>query len=799
MLKNHLKIAIRNLVRNKVTGFINIFGLALGIACCLLILMYVTDEKSYDQWLPDSERIYRVAMDISNAQGEQMLFAPTAGPLAPVLKDYPQVEQATRLVNPFSESVQISSGKDKIFYETGFYWADPNIFEVFPFEFLAGLPTNALQAPYDLVLTREMVEKYFSVKEDFGRLIGQSIKRDTTAYRITGVIENIPHNTSFKPDFIASLKESEGNSLLTNWHATVYHNFIKLQKGTDVQAFEQQIEKIADNYVGEQIKENQQSYTYFLQPLTDIHLHSKLRYEFSKNNSHQYVQIFGWVALFVLLLACINFINLTTAYAIRQAKEVGVRKAIGSMRSQLVAQFLTETLLTSTIAAGIALGLVTFALPYFNDIADKTFIVADFWSSRFVALLPIITLSVGLLAGIYPALVLSGFRPAQVLRGSFAAPSKGSGNLRSTLVVLQFAISIALIAGTVVLSNQVQYLKQQNLGFNQEQMLVVTAPRSPQLAQNYIAVRQEMSQLAGVNAVCITGNLPGKSFGNNLIFLQGDRDKSTDMQLMSIDEAFLDTYEIPLLAGRNLSENVPEDLTRNVLINEAALPYYGWEKPEEALGQTFDGGWGTVVGVVQNFHFNSLHKEVLPMEMFFSQRRFSYLTLNVSTASLDELLPAVKAKWTALVPDTPLDYAFLDETFNRQYRFEDRLTSLFKIFGGLAIFIACLGLFGLAAFAAERRTKEIGIRKVLGASVGNIVGLLSKDFLQLIVLSLLLATPLTWYFMENWLQDFAYRISVQWWVFALAGVGAISIAFLTVGYQSIKAALVNPIHSLKSE
>ena len=799
MLKNHLKIAIRNLLRNKATGFINIFGLALGMACCLLILTYVTDEKSYDRWLPDADRIYRIAMDISNTEGESMLFAPTAGPLAAAVKDYPQVEQTARLVPPFSESVQISASKDKIFYETGFYWADPSLFELFPFKFLAGLPTTALDAPKDIVLTREMAEKYFAVQDDFDRLLGQSLYKDTMLYRITGIIENIPTNTSFQPDFIASMKELEGSDLINNWHATVYHNFVKLKSATDALAFEEQIKKIADKYVGESIKAQGQSYTYFLQALTNIHLHSKLRYEFSKNNSHRYVQIFALVALFVLLLACINFINLTTAYAVRRAKEVGVRKAIGSMRSQLLAQFLTETLLTSTIAALIALGLVALALPSFNDIADKAFVQADFWSSRFIWLLPLITIVVGILAGAYPAFILSDFKPAEALRGSFSGKSKTSGQLRSALVVFQFAISIALIAGTLVLSKQVQFLKKQNLGFKQEQMLVVSAPRSSKLAQNYTAIREEVSKLAGVNGACITGNLPGKTFGNNLIFLQGDRNKSTDMQLMSIDEAFLKTYEIPLLAGRNLSENIPEDLTRNVLINEAALPHFGWSSPDEALGQTFEGGWGTIVGVVKNFHYNSLHQEILPLEMFFSPRRSSYLSLNVSTASIDELLPTLKTAWTTLVPDTPFDYAFLDETFDRQYRFEDRLMSLFRIFGGLAIFIACLGLFGLAAFAAEQRTKEIGIRKVLGASMGNIVGLLSKDFLQLVFLALLLAAPFTYYFMEQWLQDFAYRIDIQWWVFILAGLGAMGIAFLIVGFQGLKAALVNPIESLKSE
>ncbi len=799
MIKNYLKIAFRSLLRNKVTGAINIFGLALGMACCFTILMYVTDERNYDRWLPNADQVYRVAIDITNAQGEHLLFAPVSGTLAAALEDYPQVEQSLRLLNPSAEMVPMSSQEDKIFYETGFFWADPNVFEVFQFEFIEGLPTTALEAPNDIVLTREMAEKYFSIKSNFGQLINQTIKKDTTEYRITGIIENIPSNTSFKPGFIASLKEYEGLGFVQNWHATIFQTFVKLKKGTDAAAFEQQIRKIADNYVGEEIKSNQQDYTYFIQPLTSIHLHSDLRYEFSKNNSHTYVQLFGWVALFILLLACINFINLTTAYATKRAKEVGVRKTNGALRSQLIGQFLTETVLISTLAAVIALAMVSFSLPWFNSIADKQFTQSSIWDSQFVWLLPVIIGVSGLLAGFYPAFTLSKFRPATVLRGSFLGKSGSHSHIRNGLVVLQFSISVALIVGVMVLSEQVQYLKNQNLGYNQNQMLVLSAPRSNTLIQNYAAIRTELSKLSGVNQVCMTGKVPGKTFGNNLISLKGDKNKSTDMRLMQIDDKFLDTYGIPIVAGRNLDEKNNEDLSQNILINEAALPFYGWSSPEEALGQTFGGGWGTIVGVVKNFHFNSLHSEVLPLEMYFNQRRFSYVTLNVATSAIDQLLPALKSKWKTLVPGAPFDYAFLDETFDQQYRFEDRLTSLFQVFGGLAIFIACLGLFGLAAFTAEQRTKEIGIRKVLGAGVENVVFLLSRNFLKLIGISFLLATPLALYFLQEWLSGYAYRIELDASYFIIAGIIAVGIAFFTVSFHSLKAAMANPVKSLRSE
>lgn len=799
MFQNHLKIAFRNLTRNKMISSINIFGLALGMACCFIILMYVVDEKSYDSWLPDSEQIYRASIDIKNAQGEQLLFAPVSGTLARAMTDYPQVEQATRLLPPFAEHVPMGVQDEKVFYETGFYWADPNVFDLFQFDFLAGLPNTALQAPRDIVLTRDMAEKYFSIKDDFNRILDLTIKKDTTEYSIKGVIENLPSNTSFKPDFIASLKEFEGRSFLDNWHATMFHTFVKLKKGTDAKAFEEQIRNIADNYVKDEIEANAQEYAYFLQPITSIHLHSNLRHEFSKNNSYKYIQIFSLVALFVLLLACINFINLTTAYATRRAKEVGVRKTSGALPSQLVAQFLTETILTSCIAAVLAISLVTFALPWFNSIADKEFTQASLLVNQIFYLLPAIVVLVGLLAGAYPALTMSKFKPVQVLRGSFLGKMAGNSNLRSGLVVVQFSISAALIIAVMVLSEQTRFLKNQNLGFDQEQLMVLNAPRNISLINNYSAIRTELGNLPGVNDVCVTGIVPGKSFGNNLISLKGDQNKSADMQLMQIDDQFLDTYKIELAAGRNLSEKNNEDLSQNILINEAALPFYGWENPEEALGQTFDGGWGTIVGVVKNFHFNSLHKEVLPLEMYYGQNRFSYVSLNVTTAGLDELLPKLKSSWASLLPNTPFDYAFLNESFDKQYRFEDRLMSLFKVFGVLAILIACLGLFGLTTFMAEQRTKEIGIRKVLGATTSGIVALLSKDFLKLIFIALIFAFPFAYYFMNEWLLDFAYRINIQWWIFALSGVLAVGVALLTVSFQSIRAALANPVESLRSE
>ncbi len=802
MFANYLKTAWRNLLRNKLTGGINILGLSLGMGCCLLILLYVTHERSYDRWLPDADRIYRVTMDITNTPAnEHMLFAPASGTLAPALMDFPQVEVATRIVPPFSESVPMGDGKEKIFYETGFVWADPNVFEIFDFEFLAGLPGAALQAPRDLVITRFMAEKYFGVTGNFDRLLGLTIRKDTAQYRITAVIGDIPENTSFRPDFIASLKEHEGNPLIENWHANVFHTFIRLAKNTDVAAFGNQIRHIADRYVGDEIKGNQQNYAYNLQPLTDIHLHSDLRFEMSKNNSWRQVQIFGLVAFVVLLLACINFVNLATARASRRAREVGIRKTTGARRSQLAFQFLGETLLMSFFSLAIALALVKLALPWFNQLADKQFSFADIWQSDFVWWVVGVALITGLLAGSYPAMALSRFKPVEALKshpGKFATAG-GASPLRNGLVMAQFAISFVLMVATAVISRQLDYLKTQNLGFDDEQMLVLHAPGNAELSGKYAAVRDELAKIPGVSSVSVTGIVPGKTFANNKVSLESDETKSTDMQLMPIDEKFLEAYGIELVAGRNLSEKIELDLSDNVLINESALAAYGWRSPEEALGKVFGGGWGTVVGVVRDFHFNSLHTKVLPLEMYFNKRRFSYVSLKIDAAGLDRTLADIKSKWASLVPSAPFNFSFLDEDFNRQYQAEERLSTLVMVFSALAIFIAALGLFGLATFIAEQRIKEIGIRKVLGATTAGIVGLLCKNFLKLVLAAILLATPVAWYFMRHWLADFAFRIDIGWEIFAVVGIAALAIAFFTIGFQSVKAALVNPARSLKNE
>ncbi|GJM35669.1 MAG: ABC transporter permease [Saprospiraceae bacterium] len=799
MIQNYLKITLRRLFKDRAYTLLNIAGLALGMSCFLLIALYVLEEKNYDRWMPGHEQVQRIAMDITTVQGDHLFFAPASGTLAGALMEYPQVEAATRILPASNERLLVTSeDRQQKFYESGLFYADANIFEVFSYPLMEGDPATALSEPMSIVVSAEVANRFFGKRESY---LGQVLVIENQPYIINGVLKDLPATTSFRPQIMASMEEFKGRRFLENWHATIFHTFIKTGVEVDVAAFEQQIAHIANKYVEKEIKNNAQGYRYFIQPLASIHLHSDLRYEFSKNNSATYLNIFILIALFILFIAGVNFVNLATARATRRAKEVGVRKVTGANRSQLIGQFLGESLMVSALAACLAFVLVQLALPMFNFIADKQLASTDLFASSFIALAVAVTLLAGLLAGAYPAWYLSRFEPAAIFQDKIAGRQGGLW-LRNSLVVGQFVISIFIIVATLVVGKQLSFLKQQSLGFDQEQMLVVHAPGGSMIGQKLGVLRQTFASHPAVSGVSASATIPGRGTSNNLIKSQEDPSRSTDMQLIQVDEDFLETYNIPLLAGRNISESLPSDTTgdlQSVLINEACLPVFGWQKPEEAIGKIFDGGWGTVIGVVKDFHYTSLQTEVAPLMMFYSPRSFEYLTLKVNTTNLSETMASLEQTWKAQVTSHPFTYFFLDEDFNKQYSSETRLGRLFNAFSLIAIMIACLGLFGLAAYSITQRTKEIGIRKVLGASVSSVVGLLSKDFLKLVIVAIIIAMPLAWLFMNRWLEDFAYRINLQWWLFALAGAGALAIAFLTVSFQSIKAALANPVKSLRSE
>ena len=805
MFKNYFKIAFRNFSRKKNYSLLNTIGLGIGMACCLLILLYIIDERSYDKWISGHEQVHRVAIDIKTQNETHILFAPTSATLAPALKEYPQIEEATRVLSFPTDDRLISDGGEKKFFEKEYYRVDPNFFRVFPYKALAGNLDNALAEPNTIVIDQTMAKKYFGVSTDYSSVIGKTLisVSNGKTYAIRGVIEDVPANSIMRPHFLASLKELDSNrALMDNWHSTMFTTFIKVTPGTDIAALENQISHIADKYVGNEIKRNNQEYRYFIQPLTSIHLHSDLRYELSKNNSITYITIFTVAAIFILLIACINFINLATARAIHRSREVGVRKVVGARRWQLIIQFLAESIVSSLIGLFFAMVLVLLALPWFNSVAEKNLDSSFLYSPVFLTSAILVTITCGLLAGFYPALILSYFKPVETLKSRTTSGGRAAGFLRNGLVVGQFSISIIIIVATIIVSRQLNYLKEQNLGFDKEQMLVLYAPGGRFLADKYAVVREEIKKHPSVLSVAVTNTVPGKGTGNNLVQLKNDPSKGTDMQLMSIDEEFLKTYNIKLLAGRNIDERNAEDTSgdeQNVLINEAALPFFGWKKPEEAIGNLFGGGWGRVVGVIKDFHVTSLQTKVAPMELYYARFNYAYVTVKVKTKDIGQTIASLENKWKDLTSTHPFTYFFLDEEFERQYKFENRLEKLFTVFSFIAILVACLGLFGLAAHTIGNRTKEISIRKVLGASVSGITTMLSIKFMLLVLISAVVAIPVSWWLMNTWLQDFAFKVNLSPWVFIVASLSALVIALLTVSFQAVKAAIANPVKSLRSE
>lgn len=799
MINMYFIPGIRALVKQRGYSLINIGGLALGIASTLLILLYVSHEKSYDLWINDAERVHRLSLDVTAQNGDHLLFAPITPMAATVLPEFSQVEAVTRIFKARESQSLISDGKEKKFYETGFVWADPNIFSIFQYPLLAGNAETVLDAPNTVVLTQSMARKYFGIQSDWEAVLQQTLVINSKTYQVTGVMEDLPENTSFRPDFIGSLKEYEGKGIMKNWHSTMFQTFVKLKPGADEQAMNSFIADLADKYVGDEIKANKQNYRFFLQPLSSIHLHSDLRHELSKNNSALYLNIFLFAAVFILLIACFNFVNLTTAMARQRAKEIGVRKVIGAQKKQLVLQFFLESFLICLVAAVLAFVLIQFSLPWFNNVASKSLQVGDLYSPSFLLMAFGVIILTALLSGIYPALILSGYSPITALTNRFLGGNTSGKYLRSGLVVVQFTISIVIIISTVVISKQLNFLQSRDTGFDKEQLLIINAPGGGMLRQKFKVLREELGKNKSVESVSVSGSVPGRPLGNNLVTLKSDKSKSTDMQLMQIDEHFLSTYKIPMVAGRNISERLKEDTTgdeQGVLINETAALQYGWKNPEDALGQIFGGGWGKVIGVTKDFNFNSLQTSIVPLEMYYDARSFDFITLKIHTSNLTNTLSQLESTWRSIVDTHPFNYFFLDDEFNKQYVFEQRMKNLFAGFSFTAIIIACLGLFGLSTYTIFLRTKEIGMRKVLGASITDIAGLLSKDFLKLVAGAILLAIPLGWWAMNYWLKSFAYRIELTGWIFILSGTLALLLSFITVIFQAFKASYRNPVKQL---
>jgi putative ABC transport system permease protein len=806
MLKNYLKIALRNLWKNKSFSAINILGLATGLATCLLIVLYVVDELSYDRFNKKAERIYRVDADIRLGGGDLHL-ATNSDPMGATLKkDYPQVEEYTR-VYASSGSKLIKKGTQFI-EEQDVAHVDSTFFNVFTLPAIEGDTRTALNEPNTVVITETAAKKYFGTTHALGKII----EADKTPYKVTAVIKDVPRASHFHFDFLFSMDNVD-----YGWGNYTSHNFqtyIVLKEGTDYKAFQKNFKTVIEKYVLPQAKQFIQvssmeeferagnKLEYSLTPLLHIHLRSDRYPELSTNGNIQYVYIFSAVAFFVLLIACINFMNLSTARSANRAKEVGIRKVLGTERKTLVAQFLIESTLTVLIALILAIGVATLVLPLFNDIAAKSLSIKELASGKILPFLLLLPFAVGLLAGSYPALFLSRFKPIAVLKGSVSTGFKKS-SLRSALVVFQFAISIVLIIGTIIVYSQLRYIQTKNLGFHKEQVLVINGTSA--LEKNTEAFKNEILNLPGVKTGTISGFLPvsnssrnDNTFSNEPVM---DAKNGVNMQRWAIDYDYIKTMGMEVVKGRTFSKEFGSDSSA-MLINETTAKLFGFNDPVGKKIYTYDDNNKpisyTVIGVVKNFNFESLRQSIGPLCMVLG-RSPGLISFKVNTSNIQGLVKQVGAKWMAMAPGMPFSYRFLDESFDEMYRGEQRVGKVAITFAVLAIIIACLGLFGLVTYAAEQRIKEIGIRKVLGASVQGIVQLLSKDFIRLVIIAFVIAAPVSWYFMNKWLEDFSYRVGMHWWIFVLAGSMALLIALVTISFQAIKAALANPVKNLRTE
>jgi putative ABC transport system permease protein len=807
MFRNYIKTAFRNLLKNKGFTAINILGLALGLATCLLIVFYVFDELSYDKYNVNADRIYRLNNDIKFG-GNENSYAVAPAPAAAALKsDFPEIEQVTRLRNQGGN--QVKKGNQNIL-ENAMIYADQSLFKVFTLPMISGDPNTALKDPHTVVITEKMAEKYFNTANAVGKVLTFN---DTALYKVTGVIKNVPSQSHFHFDFFISMV-TLADSRNDAWFSNNYSTYILLRPGADVNAFKAKLPQFMRKHAASQLNDIlhltfdkfEQSGNYFrfsLTPLTKIHLQSNSQAELEANGNIQTVYIFAAIAVLILLIACVNFMNLSTARSSNRAKEVGVRKVLGSARKYLIAQFLTESIIVTLVGAIIAVFAAWGLLGVFNDLSGKQLAITPHILLWLLPSLLVFILVIGCLAGSYPAIYLSSFKPIEVLKGKLAAGFKGS-ILRNVLVVFQFFISIGLIIGTLVIYNQLKYIQNKDIGFNREHVMVVWDTWT--LGDKAKTFKQEVKQLAGVQSVSMTGYLPTDGANNNSSVFKDpvlDQKRAILSSIWFVDEDYIPTLGMKMAAGRNFSTQMSTDSTA-IIVNESAAKLLAFPNPLDQKLYVPQDNMAKImkpfhiVGVVKDFNFKSLRENVTPMILFNSEDRGA-LSIRMKSEDIKALEEQIKAKWVAFSPNHEFNYSFMDKDFDKIYSVEQRTGQIAVSFTSLAIIIACLGLFGLAAYAAEQRTKEIGIRKVLGASVSTIVGLLSKDFVKLVLIAIVIAVPAAWYFMHQWLQGFAYHQNVQWWIVVVAGLGAILIAFATISFQSIRAALTNPVKSLRSE
>ena len=793
MLKNYLKIAYRNLLRFRGYTLINILGLSIGLSCCILILLFLKDELSYDRYHEKSDRIYRIVEEFSR-EGKPYFFPHTPAPLANTLGDYPEVLEATRF----------SPGRgDKIIYEdiqtrtNGFYLADPNVFEVFTIPLIEGNPENAIKDLYSVVISEDLARKCFGDENPTGRILqigGEGYRQD---YKVTGVFKNLPANSCLEFDCLASFEHNyvKGNEGNLTWRAQNYTTFVLLQENSVPETLEAQLPQMVEKYRPDKDALN---IKYHLQSLTKIHLDLNPSNRLPTESESTYVYIFAGVALLILLIACINFMNLATARSSMREKEVGLRKVIGARRSQLINQFLGESIILSMLAFLLSIPIVETLLPVFNQYAGKelSFLHGD--NIPFLAGSFVLVLFIGILAGSYPALFLSSFNPATIIKGDMIGGKvSAKTGVRRMLIVIQFVISIIFIACTLVMHNQLQYIRNKNLGYDKDHLVVIPM-HDRQIEQKYALYKTEILRNVNIIGTTATSYLPSeRGYHQNVYFKGPAVGKLHGISWISADQDFIKTMGLEVSMGEDFPRDFLTDAGMTYILNESAVKQIGWENP---LGEQMDiVGWGAVVGVIQDFHFESLHHQIQPMALCIYPELFQYFLVRIKSEDISGSLRFLKDQWTVMFPDQPFEYSFLDEDFDRIYKTEIRLGGIFNFITALALLVACLGLFGLVSFSTDRRTKEVGIRKVIGASALEIVGLLTKEYTKWILIANFFSWPVAWYAMNKWLQNFAYRIDLTIWPFLLSGLLALIIALLTVSWQAIRAAMANPVESLRYE
>lgn len=792
MLKNYFKIALRNLGKSLEYSCINIAGLAVGIAVTLLIFVYIKHELSYDSHHANADHIYRL-VEVYREDGEIVEeSASNPFPVGPVLANtFPDVK-VTRFYKPFQKEPLVGVGENK-FYETGFFFVDPSVSELFTLNYMYGNPETALNTPMSVVLTQKTARKYFGSVNPVGQTIRFENKLDFT---VTGVIEDPPANSHLPYDFLASMQnlrvvfEATGNTFTwQSWYWNPVHTYVMLPGDMSQNQFERQLEQFAATRTPEW---NREHISFYLQPLRDIYISSNIYQEIGPTGSLRSVYLFSTIAVIILAIACINFINLTTARSQPRAREIGLRKAMGAERPQLVAQLIGESLLMSILATLAALLLAKIFIPIFNELSGKQLIIG-FSDSSVLYFLLAVGVGVGLFAGLYPAILLAGFNPANILKGT--VPGK-RGALRRVLVVFQFGISIVLIAGTIFIYRQLHFLHQKDLGFNEEHIVMVPI-RGTSIKEKLNTFKQELLKQQGVLKASAVSDIVGKDVPIRPFGVEG-RLEAVNISGLFVDYDFIETFSIKMKEGRGFDSRLASDSSA-FLVNEAAMSQLGLGAVESERISWGGNKPGEVIGVTPDFNFGSLRQDVKPLTIAISSNFYSYIAIRLFPEDIRGTLNNIQDLWNRFEPDRPLEAFFLDDVLNQQYKSEATTASLFTYFAVLAVIIASLGLFGLASFTSEQRHKEIVIRKVFGASTAGLMVLLSKEFTKLVFVAILAAVPVTYIGTKRWLQDYAYRIDIEFWVFFAAGALALAIALLTVGYQTAKASVVNPVDSLRSE